>query len=87
MRSDFYHTNYALAGLSATQYHYIYDFRASDTEGRGVAFKWVVHGSAEGEELDRVAMVHPIFVVPWGDAENIRSWFLKKGPIGTSADI
>jgi protein farnesyltransferase subunit beta len=77
MRSDFYHSLYSLAGLSAAQNHYIYD---ANVEG-DVAFKWNVTGTYEGEEQDRVGTVHPLFVLPWGDAERIRAWFVKKGPI------
>jgi prenyltransferase beta subunit len=76
MRSDFYHSLYSLAGLSATQYHYIYDAKASNDYGdKEIAFNWVVDGPVDGEEGDRVAMVHPLFVLPWGDAERIRTWF------------
>jgi protein farnesyltransferase subunit beta len=78
MRADFYHSLYSLAGLSAAQNHYIYDINA---EGDEVAFKWVRGGTAEAEEGDRVGTVHPLFVLPWGDAERIRAWFVKKGPI------
>lgn len=79
MRSDFYHTLYSLAGLSATQYHYIYDPKITYLEGDEPAFKWRVSESVEGEEGDRVGTVHPVFVLPWGDAERMRSWFVKKG--------
>jgi protein farnesyltransferase subunit beta len=78
MRSDFYHSMYSLAGLSATQYHYTYDdvdvanLKGDDDQ----AFKWIVSGSPEGDEGDRVGMVHPLFVLPWGDAERMRQWFV-----------
>lgn len=78
MRSDFYHTLYSLAGLSATQYHYTYDAHAANLkEDNDSAFKWIVSGSPEGDEGDRVGMVHPLFVLPWGDAEEMRQWFQK----------
>ena len=77
MRSDFYHTLYSLAGLSATQYHYIYDSHATNMEGdNDQAFKWIVGGKPQGDEGDRVEMIHPIFVLPWGQAEKMRQWFL-----------
>jgi len=76
MRSDFYHTLYALAGLSATQHHYIYNEKDATTEA---AFKWSPSEVVEGQEGDRVGLVHPVFVLPWGDAEGMRAWFVKKG--------
>ena len=77
MRSDFYHSMYSLAGLSATQYHYTYDVDVANLKGDDdQAFKWIVSGSPEGEERDRVGMVHPLFVLPWGDAERMRQWFV-----------
>jgi protein farnesyltransferase subunit beta len=79
MRSDFYHSLYSLAGLSATQRHYIYDAGARcDEEGGDQVFKWTVDGKIiEGEEGDRVETCHPIFVLPWGNAERIREWFVR----------
>lgn len=78
MRPDFYHSLYSLAGLSATQYHYVFNVKASHEYGqREVAFNWIVDGPVDGDEGDRVGMVHPLFVLPWGDAEMIRTWFQK----------
>jgi protein farnesyltransferase subunit beta len=79
MRSDFYHSLYSLAGLSAAQYHYVFDktLKGEDSEE---SLKWTVKGTFEGIEGDQVEKVHPIFVLPWGDAERIRTWFYKKGP-------
>lgn len=86
LRSDFYHTQYSLAGLSTAQYHYIYDPKANSIEGDAeVSFNWTVAGDFEGDEGDRVATVHPIYVLPWGDAERCRTWFIKKGPVKTAA--
>ena len=76
MRSDFYHTMYSLAGLSATQYRYIYDSHTIVEGDDDPAFKWIVTGDPQGEEGDRVGMIHPIFVLPWGQAEEMRQWFL-----------
>ena len=79
MRADFYHTNYSLAGLSATQYHYFYDQNATNVNGNDqTAFRWKVEGKFEGDEVDSVAMIHPIFVIPWGDAERVKNWFVEK---------
>ena len=78
MRSDLYHTLYSLAGLSATQYHYVYDPHTANVEGDDdQAFKWIGSGSAKGDETDRVGMIHPLFVVPWGAAEKMRLYFLR----------
>jgi protein farnesyltransferase subunit beta len=78
MRSDFYHSLYSLAGLSATQYHYVYNAKTSHEYGeQEVAFNWIVDGPVDGDEGDRVEKVHPLFVLPWGDAERIRTWFEK----------
>jgi protein farnesyltransferase subunit beta len=79
MRADFYHTLYALAGLSATQYHYIYNEKDANMEGNEPAFKWTASDVVDGDKQDRVGMVQPVFVLPWGDAERMRSWFVKKG--------
>ena len=79
MRPDFYHTNYALAGLSATQYHYTYDPDLVTVEGDDqVAFKWKSEGEGEGDRGDHVSMMHPVFVVPWGDAEKVKTWYVRK---------
>ena len=88
IRSDFYHTQYSLAGLSAAQHHYVYNPTLSNGhDNGGVSFNWTVTGPFEGEEGDRVATVHPIYVLPWGDAERIRSWFIEKGPVKTSTSL
>lgn len=75
MRADFYHTLYALAGLSATQHHYAYDTNVNSDNDP--AFKWKIIDLPEGDKGDRVAMIHPIFVLPWGDAERMKQWFVK----------
>jgi len=80
-RPDFYHSLYAIAGLSASQYHYLYDPSSSNKEtGNEFAFKWIVSDRTEGEQGDRVQMVHPVFVLPWGDAERTKSWWSNNGP-------
>jgi protein farnesyltransferase subunit beta len=79
MRPDFYHSLYSLAGLSATQYRYVFDEMVQPVDGEDqVPFKWVVTGEMHGEESDRVAQIHPLFVLPWGDAERIKNWFVRK---------
>ena len=85
MRSDFYHTQYSLAGLSAAQYYYGYDPAVKGIDGvDDPAFKWVVKGVVRPEHVDNVGTVHPVFVLPWGHAENMRAYFEKKGTIRVS---
>ena len=77
MAADFYHTLYSIAGLSATQYHYSYDTAVQCAGEDDQVFKWIVcEEPVEGERADRVRALHPIFVLPWGDAERIRRWFV-----------
>jgi len=72
---DAYHTCYSLAGLSAAQHHYSYDADAAvhDTvSGRlTAAFNWTARRATPAEravwccdEMDDVAFVHPVFVIP-----------------------
>ena len=77
MRSDFYHTLYSLAGLSATQHRYIFDAGIDNGDDEDLAFKWKVDGKMEGDKGDEVDTVHPLFVLPWGDAERIRRYFVR----------
>ena len=77
MHADFYHSLYSIAGLSATQYHYIYDPSVDTELENDQVFKWVVKEPFEGQEEDRVATCHPVFVLPWGNAERIRRWFVR----------
>jgi len=78
MGADFYHTLYSIAGLSATQYHYSYDAAIQCADERDQVFKWIVcEEPVEGELADRVGALHPVFVLPWGDAERIRRWFVR----------
>jgi len=79
---DAYHTCYNLAGLSATQHRYVYDSEKStaDTAPLSAAFNWTVADVAEEEgkiwdEEDVVEIIHPVFVVPWGQAEAARNYF------------
>jgi protein farnesyltransferase subunit beta len=79
MRPDFYHSNYSLAGLSATQYHYTYDPDLQTVDGADqITFRWKVEEKIEGDQVDQLTSLHPIFVIPWGDAEKIKNWFVKK---------
>ena len=76
MRGDFYHSCYSLAGLSASQYHYLYDAHLRNGHDEDPALKWTVNDVVEGDIGDRVEKVHPIFVTPWGTAEKMRAWFV-----------
>ena len=80
---DAYHTCYNLAGLSAVQHRYVYDSeKESEFEASplSAAFKWAVAEDVEEknevwDEADKVELIHPVFVVPFGKAEAIRRHF------------
>ncbi|KAF2001966.1 terpenoid cyclases/Protein prenyltransferase [Amniculicola lignicola CBS 123094] len=86
-RPDAYHTCYNLAGLSAAQWRFAYD-GGVEVEGEvgkgdlGAAFCWRVEGEWEDQRVwgegDTVRVVHPVFVVPWGKAEEARRYFEEK---------
>lgn len=76
MRADFYHTLYSLAGLSATQHRYTLDAGIDNGGDKDLAFKWKVDREVGGDKGDEVGTVHPLFVLPWGDAERIRRYFV-----------
>ena len=88
-RPDAYHTCYSLAGLSHAQNRYSYTAPPADGNGGGrlmAAFGWKAEKPTEGEmeeggfeEGDRVAFVHPVFVVPMGVVEAARVGFEGKG--------
>jgi protein farnesyltransferase subunit beta len=80
---DAYHTCYNLAGLSATQHRYVYDYSKSsgpEAAPLSAAFNWTV-ADVVGEEGkvwddgDEVKTIHPVFAVPWGQAEAARKHF------------
>ncbi|KAF2493244.1 terpenoid cyclases/Protein prenyltransferase [Lophium mytilinum] len=80
---DAYHTCYNLAGLSAAQHRYVYDYeKNSGTTAAplSAAFNWTVADVVEEEgkiwdREDTVNIIHPVFVVPWGQAEAARKYF------------
>lgn len=89
--SDAYHTCYALAGLSSTQYCNIYTGTRDAEAGYPLdsALRWASSGQTIGadrdevlEELvdagDGVRALHPIYVIPWDDAERCLRWFSQK---------
>lgn len=97
-RPDAYHTCYTLAGLSSAQHRYwIEQPVAAGLETRSSpAFWWAGSPSSPedaesdadaltfGPEEDRVALMHPIFVLPWGVAERTRSHFEAQPSVDTS---
>ncbi|KAI9717149.1 MAG: hypothetical protein M1812_004897 [Candelaria pacifica] len=84
---DSYHSCYVLAGLSSAQ-HYYY-FQEPDVSRLvtplSSAFNWAgsqTIRASNGEEQpavfgteDRVSLIHPIYVIPWGVAERTRAWY------------
>ena len=83
-RADAYHTCYNLAGLSALQHYYYYEeeeVSEAEKADLGAVFRWkVAKGAVEDEERiwdeeDEVDVVHPVFIVPWGQAEKCRKYF------------
>ncbi|KAF2465432.1 terpenoid cyclases/Protein prenyltransferase [Lindgomyces ingoldianus] len=84
-RPDAYHTCYNLAGLSAVQRIYIFDEGRQRGVGNGdlvAPFHWKEDGLYDGDKVwdndDVVDRVHPVFVVPWGKAEDCRLYFERK---------
>ena len=83
-RPDAYHTCYSLAGLNAAQNYYYYP--ANTEQGAAplsAGFNWRVDASQVEDipfdEGDRVRLVHPVYVLPWGAAERTRGVFEHKG--------
>jgi len=92
--SDPYHTCYVLAGLSSAQHVWYFGERRSSSSpivaDLPSPYKWTsekyplppqVHNghSQVFDEVDRVETVHPVFVVPEGVAESMRTYFIEKG--------
>lgn len=68
--ADYYHTCYALAGLSAAQTPYYYDDSVRiDQEPGWQSFSWRYRSLKTD-----LNPVHPIYVIPWDKAEKLRSW-------------
>ncbi|GAB7364064.1 hypothetical protein MBLNU230_g4617t1 [Neophaeotheca triangularis] len=87
-RPDGYHTNYSLCGLSAAQNKFVFDEESWRAEDRALSapFFWSGDGpnNATMKELkidqeDRVAPVHPVFVLPLGAVQKARKRFAKAG--------
>lgn len=82
---DAYHTNYVLAGLSSAQHQYLYHPSAEAHAPLMAAFGWTDsrripqagHNEAS-EKLTLTPRLHPIYVIPEGAAEKMRSYFETK---------
>lgn len=79
--SDAYHTCYVLSGLSSAQHKW--DLVAARTHEAIVAGdSWSVSPYMEGEQIfdeeDRVATVHPVYVIPKHKVEEIQNYFASK---------
>ncbi|KAI8682863.1 Protein farnesyltransferase subunit beta [Fusarium sp. Ph1] len=79
--SDAYHTCYVLSGLSSAQHKW--DLVAARTHEAIVAGdSWSVSPYMEGEQVfdeeDRVATVHPVYVIPKHKVEEIQNYFASK---------
>ncbi|KAH0537239.1 hypothetical protein FGG08_005941 [Glutinoglossum americanum] len=85
--ADSYHSCYVLAGLSSAQHYYYFSpkSRFDSCFALSSAFHWEASevipkpdGKAEDtvfDEEDRVRLIHPVYVLPWGLAETTRAWF------------
>ncbi|KAK4697521.1 hypothetical protein P7C71_g563, partial [Lecanoromycetidae sp. Uapishka_2] len=88
---DAYHTCYTLAGLSSTQYYNAYIGTRDAETGHPLdwAYRWAssgqetgADGQDHGEKLvdagDRLKALHPIYAIPWDDAERCHRLFSQK---------
>jgi protein farnesyltransferase subunit beta len=84
--SDAYHTCYALAGLSAAQYKYVYDENVNKDLGTGslgAPYHWKTEGQWEGNNEvwdgeDVVKTIHPVFIIPYMSVYETRKYFEDK---------
>ncbi|RDW88977.1 hypothetical protein BP6252_01009 [Coleophoma cylindrospora] len=83
--SDSYHTCYVLAGLSSAQHKWHFN-ASTDNEPDSTltsAYQWtaepVLDDSQIYDEQDRVEMLHPVFVICQGRAEEMRAYFASQG--------
>ncbi|KAI1039378.1 hypothetical protein LB505_002748 [Fusarium chuoi] len=79
--SDAYHTCYVLSGLSAAQHKWNLDV-ARPHEADVTGDSWSVTPYMDGEQIfdeeDRVATVHPVYVIPQHKVEAMQSYFSSK---------
>lgn len=81
--ADAYHTCYNLAGLSATQYKYVYDENVNKdigTEDLGAPYHWKTNGAYDGKDIvwdqdDVIRAVHPVFIIPYRSVYECRRYF------------
>ncbi|OBS23894.1 hypothetical protein FPOA_04442 [Fusarium poae] len=79
--SDAYHTCYVLSGLSSAQHRWTLDAaRPHEVDVKGDS--WSVTPYMEGEQIfdeeDRVATVHPVYVIPQHKVEGMQNYFSSK---------
>ena len=88
--SDGYHSCYVLAGLSSAQHKW--EVSKSDSRRVGgqdlmAPYKWICKGKVFKEEYqmydeeDEVNVLHPVFVVPEGAAEDARDYYAALGDL------
>ncbi|WZH48854.1 terpenoid cyclases/protein prenyltransferase alpha-alpha toroid [Fusarium acuminatum] len=79
--SDAYHTCYVLSGLSAAQHKWKLD-AARPHEADVTGDSWSVTPYMDGKQIfdeeDRVATVHPVYVIPQHKVEGMQSYFTSK---------
>lgn len=75
---DSYHTCYVLAGLSATQNHHYRTDASVVSGGFSSAFSWKSSPSHTEDDVfsqgDRLAPLHPLYLIPHECAERMRLW-------------
>lgn len=79
---DAYHTNYVLAGLSSAQHQYLYRPSSTTQAPLMAAFGWTdaepapeTGNDGTMDRRERLPRLHPVYVIPWGAAEKMRSYF------------
>lgn len=85
-KSDSYHTNYTLSGLSSAQHQWHFDASKNAAELAGnltSPYQWtsipLIEDAQIYDEEDRVRTMHPVFAIPEGAAEAARAHFAAKG--------
>jgi protein farnesyltransferase subunit beta len=84
--SDGYHSCYVLAGLSSAQHKWHFTGTKSVQKSGLIApYQWYAEKYVGEEQIydeeDRVNVLHPVFVVPVGVAEQTRAYFESIGGI------
>ncbi|KAH7083151.1 terpenoid cyclases/protein prenyltransferase alpha-alpha toroid [Paraphoma chrysanthemicola] len=84
--ADAYHTCYNLAGLSASQYRYVYDENVNKDIGAGnlgAPYHWKSQGGYDGGDVvwdheDVIRSIHPVFIIPFKSVYECRRYFEAK---------